>query len=832
MSTRQLRKLQKQKELAALEAKQAEEEESEDEQPILQRPKSNAFAGFAALGGMEDEQEDDDDGNEDRDEEHTETTKAEAPPKPAESERIDTPKSSSKKNKKKKKKAKKAPEPTSTPSSKEPVPSNANEIDEIDRAIQELNMSKKSTDPSDNANAHLPALEAYERICNLLRVNTHHLKVLNEMRHLFGRDAIAAAQNEEEEEQARNRRNRQQQQNVDLETFLKGHPGKSLPEVTLRRNPFLQGKESWPRASMEGLSMAHIPDGVMADQPGTMEFAFVHNDGYNTLEETFFSLVNMYDPMNIVRYLKMHPYHVSSLIQVSKVARQDQNSALSADLCERALFSFGRVSLSAFRQKIEEGKARLDFRRPENRQFWLAGYHYLKNLVMKGTYRTALEWAKLLLSMDPSDPYGMIHFIHPLAIRARESKWFIDFCDSEALDRCDTAQDYARQTLVLAKLQQKDVAGAKTLLTEGMRSIPWLYSGLFKALNLDVPKSIWGQEPRNQHEKLFVELYIHQAKILWDNAQATALLKETAAELQKPDWSSFATTPLVKINVCRFVYLDNTPSLMGAVPGGMLSVTPNFDFDPLPPPREDNVFSHESQKRPWDGGGDDERDHAFLGRRGLGVPNLGAFGGPGGAGAEEILVPRDPEQLRRFLEIMTEQGAPPEVLRLIAQDIAEDAGFANDVDVEAEFGNILGDPAGDDEHVPAGEGDDGSQGEDGEGLGGRLRDGSAALFDLLNHLVPAFHTPWSAESGGPRIPGGFPEDDDTDTDDEMPPLIPQSDAAPDGQGGGDGTDSDDEMPPLVPPSNSEPRGSGGNERSASGGDGGGSDDDMPGLLPP
>ena len=237
-----------------------------------------------------------------------------------------------------------------------------------------------------------------------------------------------------------------------------------------------------------------------------------------------------------------------------------------------------------------------------------------------------------------------------------------------------------------------------------------------------------------------------------------------------------------------------------------------------------------------DAGGDDERDHAFLGRRGLGIPNLGAFGGPGGggdgAGAEEILVPRDPEQLRRFLEIMTEQGAPPEVLRLIAQGIAEDAGFANDVDVEAEFGNILGDPVGDDEHVPAEEGDDGSQGEDGEGLGGRLRDGSAALFDLLNHLVPAFHTPWSAESGGPRIPGGFPEDD-TDTDDEMPPLIPQSDAAPDGEGGGDGTDSDDEMPPLVPPSNSEPRGSGGNERGTSGGgDGGGSDDDMPGLLPP
>ena len=83
-------------------------------------------------------------------------------------------------------------------------------------------------------------------------------------------------------------------------------------------------------------------------------------------------------------------YHVSTLLQVSSVAKQDQNMALAGELCERALFTFGRVTTSTFRQDVEHGRARLDFRRPENRQFWLAGYHFLKSLIRKGTYRTAL----------------------------------------------------------------------------------------------------------------------------------------------------------------------------------------------------------------------------------------------------------------------------------------------------------------------------------------------------------------------------------------------------------------------------------------------------------
>ncbi|GAP85570.1 putative nulp1-pending protein [Rosellinia necatrix] len=743
MSSRQLRKLQKQRELEQLRAPSPSDEakdESEEDAPI-KRAKPSAFSGFAALGGQDDG--DDDDGDDDEDDNDDEVEPTERSSRPAESAvRTGPPNNPSKKSKKKKKKKKgKKPDDSPTRASRTDTPTRTG-IDDIDEALRELDLSKRNPGAPIEPQAGTTRSTAIERICELLRINTHHLRVVNEMRNLFGREAIAAAMNEENEERARLQHPRNMPAQVDLETFLKGAAGKALPEITLRRNPFLPGKDSWPRAPTEGLTMRQSKEGTGA-VAGTVEFGFVHDEGYNKLEQRFFDLVQQFDPMQLVYFVHDHPYHISSLIQVSKVAKQDQNSALSADLCERALFTFGRVALSGFRQKMEEGKARLDFSRPENRQFWLAGYHYLKNLVMKGTYRTALEWAKLLFSMDLTDPYGMIHFIHPMAIRAHESKWFIDFCDSEALDNFDTAQDYIRQTLVLARLQQKDTAGAKALLLEGMERLPWLYSSLYKALNLDVPRAIWGMQPRDDHEDLFVELYVHQTRSLWDNAQVTSLLKEAARVAKTLDSDGFGSPPVVGRNVARFVYLDNTPSLMGHVPGGLLSTSPNWEFDPVPPLKEDNIFSYDSQQQPW-------MPSTQRGLRGFDIP-------------------RDPQALRQLLRRVREGGAPPEVEAAIQEAIAQvNQGGVGDEDDSDDDG-----------------GDDGIEDEEADEVadpeGSRPRTGRTGLYQTLMDLFLV---------GGQ----GGDEDDRERLDDRL--GLAYSDTRNRMPGAWD--DSEEEMPELIP----------------------------------
>lgn len=599
MSTRQLKKLHKQQELARLQNLAKEEDDSSEEDVAPPKPRTSAFAGFAALGDADDDDDDDEKPEENEDEEKE--------PEPAVP--VPTPAKKSKKSKKKKAKAKKATSATPGDNNESPQPDG---LDEIDLALKELNMAKASQG-ADNQNTQ----GAYDaKLARLLSISFDHLKVINELRAMFGQDTLNSVRNQDEaqarDDRRHNRHGAQRQMQVDMEMYLKGRPGEKIPEVVRRKNPFVQGKEEWPKASAGGLKMEAVTD----ERVDPTEYRFSHDKHYQELEVGFFSLVDMMDPMRIVHFVHQNPYHVNALIQTSRVARQDHNAALAGDLCERALFTFGRVTLSSFRKKLERGLARLDFRRPENRQFWLAGYHYIKSLMQKGTYDTALEWTKIYLSISPNDEYAMMNFTHVLAIHAREAEWFIALCNSVYFnsDEYDLPmKEYHRQTCVLAKLQMGDKEGALRDLVKGMETLPWLYSAICSAVNIDTPRSIWGVQPRDDDDTLYTELYIHMAKDIWKR-DGTDLLKEAGELAQKVDVHSLPSARRVPLSIGRFIYLDNTPELMGLVPSEMLHASPNFDYDPLPPPREENIFSNEWQSIPWrrgEGGPQSIRDPAM-----------------------------------------------------------------------------------------------------------------------------------------------------------------------------------------------------------------------------
>ncbi|QYS94183.1 hypothetical protein H0G86_001529 [Trichoderma simmonsii] len=572
MSTRQLRKLQKQRELEAKTVQEPEgsDDDADDDEiaPVVAKPRANLFA---ALGG-EDEDEDEGDDNA-----HEDPEQASAPEAPVEEPVAAATGRKNKKKKKKGKTKKAAPAPEAEQS----------EDDEIDRAIKELKIEQNPQAGSATSNA--PTSQG------LFKINLYNLKAINEMRNLFGRDTIESA-NAEEEEQRRGARHGIMQQQVDLETFLRGPPNaRKLPEVSRRRNIFIQGREHWPMSTTGGLTLKELGktvDGV--------EYTYAHAPEYDEIQALFFAQVQMGDPMRMVHLLTQFPYHVSTLLQVSSVAKQDQNMALAAELCERALFSFGRVAPASFKQSLELGMARMDFRRPENRQFWLAGYHYIKSLIRKGTYRTALEWAKLFYSLDRSDPYAMRHLIHFLAIRAHESKWLLDFLnqlDTEGR-RDDTV--YILQSRVLAMLQIGDEQQARQYLIEGMQRVPWLYCALFQALNVDTPPSVWGISCETEATEFWVKLYLYQSKDLWNIPQATRLLLDVAKSIDRVDAKSLPKDEHpIDLGVARMAYIDGQTSLLALVPRGMLEQQPNYEFDPLPPAEKDNIFTGEGCRLPW-----------------------------------------------------------------------------------------------------------------------------------------------------------------------------------------------------------------------------------------
>jgi hypothetical protein len=300
MSSRQRRKLQKQRELEQIrDTDTPGSDDSDESDEASQAPAAKARPNvFAALGG-----EGDDDGGEANDADEDEddggvAVKQEIEPDPE-------PEPSAKKSKKKKKKKKKAATAAAA-DALEPTDAGGNDDDddEIDKAIRELNISPRGDGTSSSAADD--KLRRTAATNTLLQINPYHLKAINEMRNLFGREVIESAEAEEEGQQQggrRGNRRRQIPRQVDLETFLREPPGaKKLPEVSLRRNIFIQGKEYWPAQSAGGLTMKEI----QKDEEGGAwtEYAYVHDGEYDNMQTFFFACVQMGDPMRMVHLLK------------------------------------------------------------------------------------------------------------------------------------------------------------------------------------------------------------------------------------------------------------------------------------------------------------------------------------------------------------------------------------------------------------------------------------------------------------------------------------------------------------------------------------------------
>lgn len=306
MSSRQIRKLQQQRELeqAKLREEQAAAEEgSEEEDEVTYHPptKASLFSSFAALQG---------DDNDDDDEEDEEATEVKiigdkSPMSSDEEPSAPAPKKT-KKSKKKKKSKSKAQDKGAVQKAE-----TKDGTDDIDAALLELSL-KAHTAGTEPQGDKLQLDPEYERVCALLGVNNQYLKVANEMRNLFGRTAV---ENHDDAggpvPRGGRRRQRAAQQQIDLETALKGHhaPGKGLPELTLRRNIFIQGKDDWPRATTGGLTMEVVDDMQAVD--GTVEFRFVHDQAYEAVQNQFRMFVEMGDPQNLIGLLqrnrKLHP---------------------------------------------------------------------------------------------------------------------------------------------------------------------------------------------------------------------------------------------------------------------------------------------------------------------------------------------------------------------------------------------------------------------------------------------------------------------------------------------------------------------------------------------
>lgn len=563
MSSRAIRKLQK---LREQDRQRAEQEENDsDDEPVYQssKPKLNAFDLLNAA-----DEEDDEKQESDHDVPEPVTQTVEETPAP-----IQSAGSKKKKNKKKKKKA------STKPTAEEPTPKEE-DLDEIDRALKELAVQNPAHGNATAAATVNSRDAAFPKTPDqLLGIEPKFLNATNEMRKLFGNVVL---ENFDQQDAGTGRRRDRNREMVDLGRALTGRyspasRGQSLAGVTLRRNVLMQGKDEWPRAPSGGLGME------LAEKAptGATVYRILHNASYQDIQRQFDMCVESMDPQRMIHLLQYNPYHISTLLQVSEIAKHQGDHAVSADLLERALFNIGRSAHSSFGTRLKEGLARLDFVHSENRELWLVGWRYIANLGMKGTWRTAYEWAKLLLSLNDSDPYCIKLLIDHLALRGREYAHFVELCTQTRLSEEWASLPNIQCSLALAYLRLNKPKECREQLRRAMSRYPWVFCKLAQELDIQpMPKRIWGKMPPTDAHELLTELYIVRAKDLWNTPEAVSLIVEVADIL--PDEEEAIEPPEITLDIARHVILSDVPRVTTHLPGrfvtGRISAS-----DPLPP---------------------------------------------------------------------------------------------------------------------------------------------------------------------------------------------------------------------------------------------------------
>ncbi|KAJ6644186.1 Transcription factor 25 [Pseudolycoriella hygida] len=477
MSSRVLKKLHGEPEL---DAKEAEDILSDIESEKEKKQINNRYDLLNEQSLSESEVKEDD-----NETEHTST----ATPHPIEA-----------KKKKKKRKKKSGKHATNRRSSED----NA-DIDEISRTVREVDklFGKTTILPVKSTTPHkVTALHS------LLKVQHKNLNPSYEMKRMFGSKVVQAEQNKR-----RNARG--------------ARPLKSTWLVSPRDN--------WQPVSNLGLSMS-IDTNQLKDNSLTW-FKFEHSTAYRALQLKFLRAVESMDSENIVQIIHQQPYHIDSLIQLSELCKMSEDHAMASGLIEHAILAYELGFNTMF--NLTTAECRLDYRRQENRGFFIVLFKHTQYLEARACARTALEVGKLILSFDPlNDPLAMILVLDYYAIRAKQYLWLIQlYQEWENVKKLaqlpNMAYSYA---LCLFYESNDDTSLADNAIQYALMMFPGVLKPLLDELSVQVDSRV------NTHSYFNANVYTSQSAAL---QQLTSLY----ACRSKTVWRDAAILPWLERNV-------------------------------------------------------------------------------------------------------------------------------------------------------------------------------------------------------------------------------------------------------------------------------------------
>lgn len=443
------------------------------------------------------------------------------------------------------------------------------DIDEIEKAAAELKLKYRERDQVEHVagveeSATIPLdKELDEKLNKLLGVNISMLNPDLEIRKIFGRIVEKRSVNARHDNLRR------------------------------KRHVLVQPQEGWPPLVRSGLGMK------LTGQSQDLEcfFEITQSRAYQEVQETFEYYVQTYDPNNLLMLLRSHPFHIDTLLQVSEIIDQQGDHELSAELVARGLYAFDSILHPRF--NLATGATRLPFAIPSNRRLFLCIWRYLQSLQSRGCWRTVFEFCKALLQFDMSDPYAIGTCIDIYALRRREFAWIIDFANYlENSNKISDTPNMLYSSALAMFYVHGDTADTRASMLAAFERAPYMLSELLDTLNISFTKSSI-PSPQDPVQELHSAMYALYAKDSWSDPTVLAfinsILEKETVTLHDVEGQFAELTE----NLSRRVILLNEQSLRKFLPQRILQGT-ILSFDPLPPDTylsESQVFGRDISRR-------------------------------------------------------------------------------------------------------------------------------------------------------------------------------------------------------------------------------------------
>eukprot|EP00095_Tigriopus_kingsejongensis_P000320 maker-scaffold292_size219010-snap-gene-1.35 protein:Tk00320 transcript:maker-scaffold292_size219010-snap-gene-1.35-mRNA-1 annotation:"transcription factor 25" len=472
-----------------------------------------------------------------------------------------------------------------------PKSSGADEFeDEIERSLHEVNQILGTA--SAGAQGHRDSLpKVLPKYRNVLNIEYRHLNPENEMKKIFGSRVVQAEASRQRRAGGRHRA-----------------PLRSTHNIVVP-------KPNWPNPGKTGLTMKF----VRSEPNGNQVFAFHHNTEYQTVQKHFLQAVESMNPDFIVQILNQHPFHIDSMLQLSDICKMGEDLQMATELIERCIYALEAAFHPMF--NLAAGNCRLDYKVQVNRCIFIALFRHLHFVGSRACHRTALEFAKLILSLDPdADPVGVLLLIDFYAIKSLQHNWLTNFYEEwEPKRNLSQLPNWAYSISIAYFAQadespEKDYTKADEMLQRALIMFPNILAPLLDKCSIEpdskvLTHSYFVEAQLNQATsglELLCNLYVGRSFHLWKLPELLPWLERNAnTVIQRLDIND----DFVKIctekrktryqgaprNVYRHVLMSDVKDATTSLPRE-LAETPVLSFDPLPPSDSIDTYTKDDHK--------------------------------------------------------------------------------------------------------------------------------------------------------------------------------------------------------------------------------------------